>query len=612
MSTNPNNNDNKNAAKVPRQGLDLLLQRKGKTLPPGQKMSFTLIKGPSINRDAIPDPVNPSAAKECFPLIAKFPESVVRPEFKTSQWKDARLYQQDVPKAQIDSDEEAEELAAIENRKRWRRKRNEPPKRQWILQEQVEFLETMIDSKRKKKSDNAKISSRYEGVPEHNPSHFVLLECKTNGPQFDNNNNGHDHNIQVTLLPAPPNAQIAFAQPASRKGMSMNEAELAILDQRNQMTRYMMHNKNQNSFIAQQPVNQSKARLLGRLAKASQKGAFGGTSEAAENDETDDIMGDITFRDRKGNTKARKELLSTLGDGVKVDDDGVLGGAHDDEFGGKRRFGAFKAEETDGKAGQAAQGNSDVGNDGRAMADGFYQRDVKAEYDELDYDIEEQFDDDDVDVGETEVVVESGFAQEEDEEEDGEEEGEGGTEQITGAEGLASVAGFKALLAKAKTGATTDPNQTAEAQAAANGAEAGKKDPRKEDPKGRAALKKSFKAQNEPENHLLKIFKAAEKVKEKSELQEKKPPPKQEDDTGNEVDKDGLRIISLQAVRREIWLNHGRISVKRLSKLFDVNKKATKERQNLFRKIVKELCTMEKDPVAGAMLVLKQHYSNMG
>ena len=101
----PNNNGKKKKAsssnQPPRVGLDILLQRKGKSLQTGQQISFQLIKGPSINRDGVSDPVNPSAPKECFPLIAKFPESVVRPDFSAKQWQDARLYQQDVPKAQV-------------------------------------------------------------------------------------------------------------------------------------------------------------------------------------------------------------------------------------------------------------------------------------------------------------------------------------------------------------------------------------------------------------------------------------------------------------------------------------------------------------------------------
>jgi len=105
-NSNGNNNSNgDNQKKKPkRHGLDSLLQKKGKSLSVGQKISFTLVKGPAINRDANSDPVNPNAPKEYFPLIAKFPESVVRPNFANAQgpWhSNARLYQQDVPKAQV-------------------------------------------------------------------------------------------------------------------------------------------------------------------------------------------------------------------------------------------------------------------------------------------------------------------------------------------------------------------------------------------------------------------------------------------------------------------------------------------------------------------------------
>lgn len=594
--------------KQKRQGIDVLLQRKGKSLQTGQKISFTLVKGPSINRDAIPDPVNPLAPKECFPLIAKFPESVVKPDFSKSPWHNARLYQQDVPKAHIDSDEEAEEQAAIEAKKKWRRKRNDPPKRQWVLQEQVEFLETMMAKRQKKEGFvPGNVSSRYEGVPEHNSSHFVLLECRTNGA---GSHNGQDHNIQVTLLPAPPNTTVAFAQPASRKALSMNEAEQAIQDQRNNMTRYMMHSKQQNSFLNQnaKPVSQSKARLMGRLVNKATTTADG------QQDETDDIMNDVAFRDRKGNTKARKDLLNSLGDeGVKVDDDGVLGGANDEEFGGKRRFGAFKAGQ-DEKNKQQQQGtDKEQGNAGMAMEDGFFQRDVKAEYDELDYDVEEQFDDDDVDVGETMVVVEDGVVQEEDDEEDTEEDNEGGNEVVSGAEGLASVAGFKAMLAKAKSGEKTDPKAEEEA---ANAAETGKKDDSKENIT-KKLVKKPTKFELAQSRGLDSLFKKPEpkKVAETVTKAETKIVQEQKDNEEeplSQIGPDGLRIVTLKAVRKEIWLNHGQIPMKRLMKLFDVKKKSDKERQQKFREVVKELCTMRTDPVGGRMLVLKQHYSNMG
>ena len=85
------------------------------------------------------------------------------------------------------------------------------------------------------------------------------------------------------------------------------------------------------------------------------------------------------------------------------------------------------------------------------MADDFYQRDVQAEYDEMDYDANELFDDDDVDVGEAEVQMENtGYGANDDDEDDDDDESEEMEEEVTGAEGLASVAGFKALLAKAR------------------------------------------------------------------------------------------------------------------------------------------------------------------
>lgn len=467
-------------------------------------------------------------------------------------------------------------------------------------------------AKRQKKQEiypAGKLSSRYEGIPEHNPSHYVLMECTTaSGVNGDNNG----HQIQVTLLPAPPNATVAFSQPASRKTLTMSEAEQAIQDQRNNMSRYMMHNK-QNSFMNQaaKPVNQSKARLLDKLQKQSQK-----VEGTEENDEADDIMADVAFRDRKGNSKARKELLTSLGDeSVKVDDDGVLGGAHDDEFGGKRHFGAFKAaQEQKRDSGAEGAATAEKGNAGYAMDEGFYQRDVKAEYDELDYDMDEMFDDDDVDVGETEVVEDSGFAQDDEDEDDVDEDIEGGGENITGAEGLASVAGFKAMLAKAR-GETTDQNKITEnGEVPVNEVEAGKNGQGKPEDKGAIAKKPSRKPQGPAaETHLDRIFKAAEEFQNKhKQPKEDKSAKKSEESTGAEVGPDGLRVVSLQAIRKEIWLNHGAIPMKRLMKLFDIKKKSSPERQNKFREVVKELCTMKTDPVGGRMLVLKQHYSNMG
>lgn len=597
--SNSNNNNNNN-----KRGIDTLLTTRGKSLQTGEEIRFTLVKGPAF--PLAPDPVNPKAPKEQFPLIAKFGESVVTPHFDQVPWNSARLYQQDVPKAQDDSDEEASEKQ--QTKKRWRPRRKELPKRQWVLQEQVEFLETMMAKRQKKAPPDHSVSSRYEGIPEHNPSQFCLVEEPTEGSAGAGNNNV----LQVSLLPTP-NATITFAQPKARKTLTMTEAELAIEDQRGKMTRFMMHDKHKflHSTTNQASTSESRKRLFGKLQKVQKANA--------DDEEEDDIMGDLAFRNRKGTGRARKELLDTLGDSsLKVDADGVLGGTNDSEFGKGQRFGRFQQGEKKGDTGgdkddTAGAEPSTKGNDGLAMADDFYQRDVQAEYEELDYDANEQFDDDDVDVGETEVVVEgSGFA-EEDDDEDLEEEELG--DKPSGAEGLASVAGFRLLLAKARGEIT--PEQAAEA---AEGAKL--KEKQKEEFERKADESKKRK-RNEEDDHLAQIMAAAEKSREEAERKKKEaeqtkaeqPPTKQaklDDSTGVQVDEHGQRIINLKAVQKEIWLRHGTIPMKRLMKIFDIKKKTSVERQNKFREVVKELCTMESDPVDGRMLVLKQHYSAMG
>ena len=107
-------------------------------------------------------------------------------------------------------------------------------------------------------------------------------------------------------------------------------------------------------------------------------------------------------------------MLTGIGDAdVKIDADGILGGANDSEFGGKRRFGRMGGMKEEGKTAnktskEGGGGKRDVAADASAMQDDFYQRDVGAEYDELDYDPNEQFDDDDVDVGAEEVLMDDG------------------------------------------------------------------------------------------------------------------------------------------------------------------------------------------------------------
>lgn len=572
-----------------KRGIDTLLTSQGKRLKTGEEVRFTLVKGPS--HGLIPDPVNPKAPKQQFPLIAKFSQSVTTPKLDEAPWNAARLFQRDAPKAQEDSDEESTDV-----KKRWR-PRQDIPKRQWVLQEQVEFLEHMMLKAQRKTLPRDQVSSQYRGIPEHNPSQFILLEASPNSEQ-----------IQVTTLPTP-NATIAFSQPKARKSLSMTEAEQAIQDQRGKMTRFMMHNKQRMLNGNESANNQSRKRLFGKLTKKA--------SGNDDDDEDDDIMGDLAFRNRKGSGRARKQLLDTLGDsGIKVDADGVLGGTDDGEFGKGQRFGRFNANEEKQAGGakneeNATTGESSKGNDGNAMTDDFYQRDVQAEYEELDYDANEQFDDDDVDVGETEVAVEGGGFAEDDEDDDFEDDGMEG-EKIGGAEGLASLAGFKLMLAKARGEVT--PEQIAESEE--------KKKKEEEDKKLRAADAQNPPRDqpNEPVDHLTKIIAAAQDARVRAENGQggpqteaavAAPVPARSDGLVNKLDENGIRVINLDSVRREIWLHHGTIKLKRLMKIFDIGKKSSKERRASFQQLVKELCTLETDPTGGRMLVLKQHYANM-
>jgi len=339
----------------------------------------------------------------------------------------------------------------------------------------------------------------------------------------------------------------------------------------------------------------------------------------------DDVMGDLTFRNRssKSSAKARQELLNSFGDNMRVDADGVMGGANDAIFGQRgQRFGNFTATRDEGKkdGGASGAGASKVaGNDGNAMADDFYQRDVKAEYEELDYDANEQFDDDDVDVGETDVVMgDSNFKTIEEDDDDDLEDGVHG-ERPTGAEGLASLAGFRLMLAKARGEIT--PEQLAEL------ADKNKRQAEEED-KIQAENDKKTEDGDSSSDHLAKIMEAAEKARIEAESKRAAAAAaaaNNDDGSGDngangskqprnpqammEVDENGQRLVTLEAVRHEIWLTRGRIPMKRLMKIFDVKKKSSQDRQTKFKEVVRELCTIETDPIGGRMLVLKQHYS---
>mmetsp|Transcript_84033 Transcript_84033/g.170433 ORF Transcript_84033/g.170433 Transcript_84033/m.170433 type:complete len:314 (-) Transcript_84033:210-1151(-) len=309
---------------------------------------------------------------------------------------------------------------------------------------------------------------------------------------------------------------------------------------------------------------------------------------------------------------------------MRVDADGVLGGANDAIFGQRgQKFGHFSAGKEEGKKGGTAAGGKAAGNDGNAMADDFYQRDVQAEYEELDYDANEQFDDDDVDVGETDVHIgDSNFGGIDDDDDDDDLENDVHGERPTGAEGLASLAGFRLMLAKARGEIT--PEQLAEL------ADKNKRQAEEEDKMLAENDRKKEDGDSSSGNHLAAIMEAAEKARLEGEkklaAQRASAVGGNADDGqggdngangGNrqprnnhmmEVDENGQRLVTLEAVRHEIWLTRGRIPMKRLMKIFAVNKKASQDKKQNFKRVIQELCTIEQDPIGGRMLVLKQHY----
>ena len=76
-----------------------------------------------------------------------------------------------------------------------------------------------------------------------------------------------------------------------------------------------------------------------------------------------------------------------------------------------------------------------------------------------------------------------------------------------------------------------------------------------------------------------------------------------------EVDENGRRLITPEAVRHEMLLLGGRIPMKRLMKMFDVHKESSPDRQTKFKQVVREMCTIITDSDGGRMVVLKQDYS---
>eukprot|EP00571_Detonula_confervacea_P007614 CAMPEP_0172322470 /NCGR_PEP_ID=MMETSP1058-20130122/45954_1 /TAXON_ID=83371 /ORGANISM="Detonula confervacea, Strain CCMP 353" /LENGTH=724 /DNA_ID=CAMNT_0013038217 /DNA_START=12 /DNA_END=2183 /DNA_ORIENTATION=- len=677
-------------------GIDTLLAKYARHLPPGGSISIRLIKGPtsqSVDPIAARQAAKKAAARNTaavassgvssgndsddnngaagaagpkatnsrsitapltFPRMAKFSETVTQPDFGKSL-RDGRIYEEEVPKAKDESDEEEStaykpsnigegdpnnptamnDAAPKKKKRRWRR--NDPRPRRWVLQEKAEFFDR-IRKRRQRGStggddgedDVQAISNQYHGVLESNNSKYVLLSVaptaiKSEGAMVSSPSS-KIATEQICIQPI--HGFHTFSQPYKFASLTMEEAENALEQQRNVVTRYMMHGKmaSQNNSseakaalasgvasvgggggrgmsrsLGPTPKAMSRARLLGKLA--------GGGGAGGDAGDDDDVMGDVRFSSKGGGgggSKARKELLSSLGgDGVTVDDDGVLGGANNSEFGGRQRFGrvAVNKDAADGddakKGGKG--GATSTGFEAGAMEEGFYQRDVAAEYEALDYDANEQFDDDDVNVGEDEMMDDGGgfgggdYESEDDNMLDSDDE-EGSDDDAFG--GMATASGLKAMLARAR----------GESPVLLNGAE------------NNATLGTGMDAldastMNIPENGsgangaagssggktIGKFLDAAKKTTEEKKNEKKSSSPGAKSSSasmmaekGIEKDKDGKRLITLEAVRREIWLNNGAITSKRLTKKFDVGKKHP-DRQALFKSIVMELCTIKKD-----------------
>ena len=429
-----------------------------------------------------------------------------------------------------------------------------------------------------------KLSNQYHGVVESNASKYVMLTVAPSSataaasippPQPGSSNVVAPE--QITIQPIF--GFHTFSQPYKTASLSMEDAEAAIEQQRNTVTRYMMHGKQgsdkdetaativSSGVRGPAPKALSRARLLGKLA----------SNDTA--DDGDDVMGDIKFETKRGGGGARKELLSSMADeGLTMDDDGVIGGANDTEFGGKRRFGrAAVAQAAEASASKKGGGGAATGFEAGAMEEGFYQRDVSAEYEALDYDVNEQFDDDDVNIGEDEVMDDGGgFGGDYDSGDDMMSDDDSDDDI-----GIATAAGLKAMLAKAR-GESPVNNEVADGTSTDATA--------------------ASQSNNGSEDNSKKT----------ASSEQSKPPPSAvkpiaKEAVGVEIGADGKRKITLESVRREIWLNSGSIKTVKLMNKFDVTKEFP-ARQKMFKKIVFELCTMKKD-ADGNKLVLKQHYS---
>jgi len=577
--------------------IDKLINTQAKSLKPGESIEFKLVKGSITESCMNLSEKDSSSSKDRtlkFPLIAKFGESVMKPNFSRAR----RMHEEDIPKIKGDSDED--DTNSIDEtprrRKKRRYRRNDGPRQQWV-----------IESNDREK--NQKKSNHYIGTPESNLSNYVLLQTVKDGK---------------TLEVVPIHGFYSFSQPSRVVGLSMSEAEEALNNQRAHLTRYVMHGK--LSSVSEQKQEDKTHLLKGKMSKARLLNKFLGNQNS--NDlEDNDIMGDLAYRNRRPTTvQARKELLADLADEtVAVDQDGVLGGSNDAEFGGKRRFApasAASSKRKSEKKGSTSSTKAPTSFEAAALDDDFYKRDVAAEYEDLDYDANEQFDDDDVDVqGDEPNTLEDSHRVDDYDDDDLDEYDDDNSNEYNPQSGLATSAGLKAMMAKARGDNLEDGTNPQSTLVAGTIDSKGKKTTaynRSDEPPGSMVTSKQQEedsSEHPNTNNHQNETSSPSQQSSNTETETKKSKKKDfnhTDDTNNaiEVDENGQRLITLQAIRREIWLHHGQIRMKRLMKIFTIKK--NQQRYNKFRDLVKELCTLEIDKVEGNMLVLKQHWSNMG
>ena len=403
--------------------------------------------------------------------------------------------------------------------------------------------------------------------------------------------NGDTPSISVM----PMHGYVSFTQPVKFKTLSMQDAEHAIASKN--VSRYMMHgvlnsNKDNNvegSGINSKPPKDARQRLLGNILH-----------NKVDKDDEDDVMLDVAFREQKVGVslQTRQDLLSEFGDeDIKVDHDGTLGGANDSEFASGRRFGQIR---NNSKKNQSDDGMNKAtkDNDG-AIADDFYQKDVGAQFDNVDCDCEALFDNNDeyMGAGEQEDYDAGAFADVEDDDTDGDDEDDLELGSIA-ARSFATKTGMQAIFAKA-TGDNEDiqnksPILGSDLKSQRKSGNLSSGSDRSDD-----EIETSSRKRKSPDT--VSPMQASSEPLRTSEQMVRAASP-----AIRQVDENGLRIISKDTVRREIWLHNGSIPTTQLFKTFKAHGKKYKERAKLLSEILLELCTMD-----GEILTLKQHYAKM-